>query len=223
MNLPTWLGIFFLWSEWWFAPDTIWKTCVGERWVYKAMTRVNMQKAGKECGLVLGVLKHAPDSFVDIWVVQFNDVTKIGRAATDLTCWRKFSSANSTLRSGGRVEEHVASTNFVLTKLSNGFASKTRMVWWMHQRWCCLVVHPFLSGTLQCNPTWAGLAATSPRPCRHHNDRCEGWFKHKSVSQAWTPYGAPWKALHFTYVAFLKVGSRQVARHSTNKGNNLSA
>ena len=50
------------------------------------MTRVNMQKSGGECGRPSGVLKHAPDSFVDILVVQFNDVRKTGQAATDVTC-----------------------------------------------------------------------------------------------------------------------------------------
>ena len=41
--------------------------------LYKAIKRMKVQKSGDECGLVAEILKHVPDSFVDILVVQCND------------------------------------------------------------------------------------------------------------------------------------------------------
>ena len=44
---------------------------------------MKVQKPADECGLAAEILKHVPDSFIDIWVGQFNDLMRSGRVPTD--------------------------------------------------------------------------------------------------------------------------------------------
>ena len=56
--------------------------------IQQFLKRMKVQKSADECGLPAEVLKHVPDSFIDILVVQSNDLMRTGRVPTD---WRKTS------------------------------------------------------------------------------------------------------------------------------------
>ena len=54
--------------------------------MYKAIKRVKVQKSIDERGLVAEILKHVPDSFIDILAALFNYLMRAGQAPSD---WRK--------------------------------------------------------------------------------------------------------------------------------------